>query len=390
MRSMELKGKGKTFYHSQFDPVTGTLVRLVDTEGKHRYDHPWDDDPELAAKYPHRMYGDRAWSPVPETVDVSITDHCSFGCSYCYQDSRPKKPHGDRDLVEKILTGFDTPPYQIAIGGGEPTTHPDFIHILKRARELGTVPNFTTAGDEHLSGEIVGVANEVCGGVAMTYHAFKGIDWFSAHYTRLRKLLRPSVQLNVHVIADKDVAINLRTLLGQSERLGPLRVVLLAYYPDVGRATMNTIMTKQVYQVDLPLAIQELQARKAAEPVTLGQAPRAFSIAFSEGLLPYFHSRPELQVDTRFGMATEGHFSCYFDPRGRISTSSFAPPPGSGSGGPAPTVFEKRSQELWNDMHGAYGPSGSACYGCQYEKRCSTPHDFHYLTCAFAHHNQGT
>ena len=40
------------------------------------------------------------------------------------------------DLVEKILTGFDTPPYQIAIGGGEPTTHPDFIHILKRAREL--------------------------------------------------------------------------------------------------------------------------------------------------------------------------------------------------------------------------------------------------------------
>lgn len=370
MRNMELRIGSIVAYSSQFDEKTGSLVRIVEAPRRRYGGFDFEDNEEFKKRYPERWLGAGIFSPVPETVDVSITDRCSFGCVYCYQDSRPRRTHGPKDLVEKIIQGFDQPPYQMAIGGGEPTSHPDFPWILKRSRELGTVPNYTTNG-EKLRREVIDATNEFCGGVAMTFHAFKGIDWFIKHYNDLKKALR--VQVNVHLIADKDVAKNLSALVHKVSETGPLRLVLLAYYPDVGRASMESLITKRVYMKELPEALQ--MARSAN-----------YNIAFSEGLLPYFLSRPELGINTSFAMRSEGLFSCYFDPKGRISASSFDPPaerkwsPG--------TVYEKRSQELWETLRSPYGPHGNACYGCQHAVRCATPHSFHYLACAFAEHNK--
>lgn len=366
MRSMELKAGGKTVYQSNFDEKTGSIVRVVEVPKDRwgsRYDFPWTKEEE--ERYRGRHWRNEAFSPVPETVDVSITDKCGFGCSYCYQDSKPGRKHAPKDLVEKIIAGFDIPPYQMAIGGGEPTTHPDFPWILQRVRELGTVPNYTTNGAK-LKPEVVEATNEFCGGVAMTYHAFKGIDWFVSHYENLREALK--VQVNVHLIFDKDIIQNLRDLVS---RVRDVSLVLLAYYPDVGRGNWQGVPSKKAYNEEFPTVLQE--ARDVG-----------YSIAFSEGLMPYFLSRPELGVDTRFAMRSEGRFSCYFDPKGRISTTSFRPPwKGERS------VYKVSSQVLWNTMS-TWGnePNGATCYGCKQEQKCSIPHDYHYLMCKFARHNK--
>lgn len=366
VRSMELLGDGGVvIYQSQFDPQTGTLMRVVETPKEQWGRLPWRRDKEFRDRYDARLYGE-AFSPVPETVDVSITNRCGFGCTYCYQDSQPRGAHASKDLIEKIITGFDQPPYQMAIGGGEPTLHPDFSWILKRAHELGTVPNYTTNGNK-LTPAIIKATNEFCGGVAMTYHAFKGIDWFVEHYNALRRAL--TVQVNVHLITDRDVATNLTALLNKREEIGPLRLVLLAYYPDVGRANINNMLTRKAYERDLPPAIAAAQ-----------QA--GYQIAFSEGLLPYFLSRPELGVNTKFAMRSEGLFSCYFNSEGSIFHSSFDFPSGNG------TVFNTKSQELWDKLNSSNEPVGAACYQCKYARRCSTPHNFHYLACAYAEHNE--
>lgn len=367
MRTMELRAGGKVIYESKFDEQTGTLVRSIEL-GRDRYSNAWDQDEEFEKRYPERRYSHLPFSPSPETVDISITDKCDFGCAYCYQDSRPKFEHGRADLVETVLLGFTHVPYQIAIGGGEPTLHPEFENILRTAREIGTVPNFTTAGDESVTDSIIDTANKVCGGVAMTFHAWKGIDWFVQHYTRLRQALK--IQLNVHLIADKDVAKNLNLLVDHADVLGPIKLVLLAYYPDVGRATLNGLITKRVYMKDFPLALRRAQRE-------------GFDIAFSEGMFPFFNSRPELQVDTRLASPSEGLYSCYFNPRGRISHSSFSPPHDTEA-----TCFEKTSQELWEAERSPYGPSGDACDGCPKRLRCATPSEFHYLLCAYAEHNK--
>lgn len=84
-------------------------------------------------------------SSVPELVDIKITDHCNTKCSYCYQGSTPEGKHANSDYVRSLLyTLGELNVFEVALGGGEPTTHPDFIQFLNTARWKGIVPNFTT------------------------------------------------------------------------------------------------------------------------------------------------------------------------------------------------------------------------------------------------------
>jgi pyruvate-formate lyase-activating enzyme len=372
---MSLKVGSQEIYSSTFDPKTGIIVRSVEMPAD-RYGGIQIEDRNLRAnkafekRYPHRWRS--SFSPVPETIDVSITDRCPVGCQYCYQDSKPGRAHAPRELVETILKGFEQAPYQIAIGGGEPTIHPDFEYILRRAKQLGTVPNYTTAGI-NMTESIIATTNEVCGGLAMTYHAFKGLDWFCERYAKLKDQIK--VQLNVHLIADKDVAKNLRDLISRYDDIGPLRLVLLAYYPEVGRSTLDSLITKRVYMKDFPEALKLARENH-------------YQIAFSEGLLAYFLSRPELHVETRFAMRSEGAFSCYFDPTGAISDSSFDPPPREGRTNDV-TAFTVKSQKMWDELYPrSYSPGGDACGDCRNVTRCATPTPFHYGICAYAPHNK--
>jgi organic radical activating enzyme len=81
----------------------------------------------------------------PELVDIKITDYCSIGCSFCYQNSTVKGKHGSlskyKELIDKLT---ELKVFEVAIGGGEPTQYPDFIEMLQYARSKKIVPNFTT------------------------------------------------------------------------------------------------------------------------------------------------------------------------------------------------------------------------------------------------------
>lgn len=376
-RSMKIEIDGTLLYESFFDPKTGNLVRrtaqteIRERQGdwvSHRRGIPHKIEEKLRKRFSHRW--DCIPSPSPELVDISITDKCGFGCTYCYQDSTPDKKHAPKDLVAKVIKGFEHPPYQIAIGGGEPTSHPDFPEILREAKGLGTVPNYTTAGHVFRP-EVIEATNQVSGGVALTFHSFKGLDWFEQTYRRWRRALK--CQLNVHLIADKAVAENLYALVGLQQKLKEkLNLVLLAYYPDVGRASMEHIMTRRVYTQDLP------------ETVALARA-KGMNIAFSEGLLPFFLSRPEMGVNTKYAARAEGVFSCYVDPRGHMWTSSFdAQDPHEKQ----KSIYKASSQKLWEELRSGGDPHGEPCYDCEFRAQCSTPHTFHYLTCAFASHNK--
>lgn len=81
----------------------------------------------------------------PELVDLKITDHCPFGCEFCYQGSTLQGIHADTSNIMSVLSTLaELKVFEVAIGGGEPTLHPDFVKILGYAREMGIVPNFTT------------------------------------------------------------------------------------------------------------------------------------------------------------------------------------------------------------------------------------------------------
>ena len=92
----------------------------------------------------------------PELVDIKITDFCPTGCSYCYQDSTKEGTHGELDFIESLAYSLkDMGVFEVALGGGEPTMHPDFVKILKTFRGHGIVPNFTTRSYKWLNDEKV-------------------------------------------------------------------------------------------------------------------------------------------------------------------------------------------------------------------------------------------
>ena len=112
------------------------------------------------------------FSRVPEMVDLKITDYCDKACSYCYQDSSPKGHHADYGGVRQIIYALgDLNVFEVALGGGEPTKHPDFTNILADSKWAGVVPNFSTGTLSWLDNEGVCTAvREYCGAFAYSPH----------------------------------------------------------------------------------------------------------------------------------------------------------------------------------------------------------------------------
>jgi hypothetical protein len=107
----------------------------------------------------HELTGDRMtldlapWlekEPLPKLrspllVDLKITDYCSHGCKFCYQGSTKEGKHASLERINTLLQHLAAMEvFEVAIGGGEPTQHPDFLEILQNAYDVGLQPNFTT------------------------------------------------------------------------------------------------------------------------------------------------------------------------------------------------------------------------------------------------------
>lgn len=77
----------------------------------------------------------------PESMDVKITNCCDMGCPMCHEDSKPDGKHGN--ILD--IPFFDTlnPYTEIAIGGGNPLSHPDLIPFLEQLKSKKLIPSMT-------------------------------------------------------------------------------------------------------------------------------------------------------------------------------------------------------------------------------------------------------
>lgn len=114
-----------------YDRVTGNRIVLS-----------FDDNPEQFAP------------KNPMLIDFKITDWCDKNCSFCYQGSTTRGEHMNENdeyaFVENIARAQV---FEVAIGGGEPTKYPGFIHFVKMLADRGIVVNFTTRSMEWLENE---------------------------------------------------------------------------------------------------------------------------------------------------------------------------------------------------------------------------------------------
>lgn len=76
-----------------------------------------------------------------ESMDIKITNQCDMGCPFCHENSTVNGKHGDI-LNEKFINTLH--PYQeVAIGGGDVTSHPDLIPFLRKLKERKIIANIT-------------------------------------------------------------------------------------------------------------------------------------------------------------------------------------------------------------------------------------------------------
>lgn len=114
----------------------------------------------------------RIFSDVPELVDIKITDCCPHGCVYCYQGSTANGPHAD-DPYSWLYNLHKIGTFEVAIGGGEPTSHPKFKELIDwNLKDLRI--NFSTRNIDWVCNN-ADLIREKCGGFAISTDS----DWSS-------------------------------------------------------------------------------------------------------------------------------------------------------------------------------------------------------------------
>lgn len=77
----------------------------------------------------------------PESMDIKITNQCDRNCPFCHEDSKPDGSHGSI-LNAKFIESLH--PYtELAIGGGNPLSHPKLIQFLQKCKDLNLIPSMT-------------------------------------------------------------------------------------------------------------------------------------------------------------------------------------------------------------------------------------------------------
>lgn len=132
----------------------------------------------------------------PLLVDMKITDYCAFGCTYCYQGSTAKGAHADYSVVRDFIEACSRMlVFEIAIGGGEPTTHPEFMRIIEAANNECITVNFTTRNKSFFTPANVKELKldqfytRKVGGIAVSVDSLQDVKDWEKHINEVREKL---------------------------------------------------------------------------------------------------------------------------------------------------------------------------------------------------------
>ena len=161
----------------------------------------------------------------PESLDVKITDYCDAGCSYCHEQSTRAGVHGDLAELLRVLSVLPAG-VEIAIGGGNPLSHPDLIPFLRSLKFLGLVANITI-NQKHLGrfkDKILGLIwDGLVNGVGISYSS-------RAYLPDVLPILKASDNVVFHVIMGinnvNDIE-ELHTFCQEENR--PCKILILGY-----------------------------------------------------------------------------------------------------------------------------------------------------------------
>lgn len=274
------------------------------------------------------------WAPVPELADISISNHCSKGCTFCYKDSRVNNEFLSLADYCTVLDAMCHPRhgnvFQIALGGGEPLEHPDFLRIIDETCKRGIVPNFTTNGIYLTQSICQKLINKV-GAVALSISSIKELD-----KVKVAMLANAGIKTNIHyVLSNESIEEASKILKGHfNADFSLVNAIVFLTYKPAGRANVNNVLKDGK-------ALRTFVSLIADASIV---RPRiGFDACFVPMLLKYSSVNTQL-VDTCEG----AFFSVYIDHKMMVSPCSFS------NGKDSYSLKQYDFYEIWDNKFDTY------------------------------------
>lgn len=288
----------------------------------------------LTLRWGRTLHDNPERAPVPELADISISNHCSKGCSFCYRNSRVNNEFMSIENYKMVLDALNHPEYgnvfQVALGGGEPLEHPCLRDIIEATCDRSIVPNLTTNGllledklCQFLSGKI--------GALAFSISAVKELD---RH--KLDLALKYGIKANIHyVLSNSNITEVSDLLVGRyNEELRGVNAVVFLTYKPAGRASNGGVIR---------YCEEFVRFTKLIDTDIKGRPRFGFDACFVPMLLRYTNVKSEM-IDSCEG----AFFSVYVDHNMNVSPCSFSGARDSYS------LREYDFYDIWNNKFECY------------------------------------
>lgn len=284
-------------YNYNFNEVTGYFIRAGKT---------------LAAK------DDPIMAPVPEILDLEVTDVC-FGpggkenkpnvCKFCYKSNTPK---GSNMSYETFRTIIDKMPWltQIAFGAdAQGTANPDLFSMMAYARSKGIIPNITIAD---ISDKTANMLSRLCGAVAVSRYEDKNYC-----YNSIKRLVDYGLkQVNIHILASSQtydqIMETFNDYLSGESRLKGLNAIVLLNLKRKGRGVGYTRMSDEQFNHIVTFALNN-------------NIPLGFDSCGAHRFLNAIKNREDAShLETYVEPCESGLFSSYLNLKGEFFPCSFS------------------------------------------------------------------
>ena len=288
----------------------------------------------LTMRWGKTLHDDPIWAPVPELADISISNHCSKGCSYCYRKSAKNNEFMTFEQYEHVLDALNHPKYgnvfQVALGGGEPLEHPEFVQIIEATLKREIVPNFTTNG-MFLTEDVCKAIHGKVGAVALSITRVGELE-----QEKLAMLRKYDIRTNVHyVLSAKNIGEAIEIVSGKYNEVfeGVNAIIFLTYKP-AERGTTDGVLKAGDKMERFVQKVNEYDN----DGLKIG-----FDACFVPNLLQKGFKHAEL-VD----VCEAGFFSVYVDHKMNVSPCSFS------GGKDAYSLEEYDFYDIWENEFADY------------------------------------
>ena len=241
--------------------------------------------------------GEAVWSTSPRQVSIALTNVCDLHCAYCYAPKHKASLHTDQILG--WLKELDTEGcLGVGFGGGEPTLHPDFVDVCKRAAaETELAVTFTTHGHrlapqlvERLKGSIH-FARISVDGVGCTYEEQRGKQF--ASLLRGMDSIATLSPFGINVVVNERTVSELDAMSELAQKVGASELLLLPQQATAAVASMDEVVGRALqgwvsnYRGKVRLAISEMDAAglPTCDPFPDERGLRAYAHIDASGML---------------------------------------------------------------------------------------------------------